>query len=85
MSLAEAVDTPGQCAGGAVGVVQGALAERLVENGGRLVPDGLRVGEHRGESISGGAVEDALGVPRYYLLEVVSEPVHTGSVVDRLV
>jgi len=56
-----------------VGVVQGALAERLVEDGGRGVSCRFCLGEHGGECVPGGVVEDALGVFRYRLLEVMGE------------
>lgn len=62
MAFAEAADAPGQGAGGAAGVVQGALAERLVEDGGRVVSRCFGLGEHGGECVPGGIVEDALDV-----------------------
>lgn len=58
-----------------LGVVQGALAERLMEDGGRVVSCCFCLGEHGGECVPGGVVEGALGVFRYRLLEVVGEAV----------
>lgn len=58
-----------------LGVLQGALAERLMEDGGRVVSCCFCLGEHGGECVPGGVVEGALGVFRYRLLEVVGEAV----------
>ncbi|OIK24845.1 hypothetical protein VT52_024955 [Streptomyces malaysiense] len=73
MALAEAADTPRQRAGGTAGVVQGALVQRLAEDGGCVMSCCLCLGEHGGECVPSGVVEDALGVLRNHILKVVGE------------
>lgn len=75
VALAEAVDAPGQGAGGVAGLVEGALAEGLVEKGGGVVAGGFGVGEDSGEGVPGegvpgGVFQDAVGVLGGGLLEV---------------
>ncbi|HEY1156692.1 MAG TPA: hypothetical protein VGE95_10420 [Arthrobacter sp.] len=75
MSLAEALDAPGQGAGGVASVVEGALADGLVEEGGRVVPCLLGLREHRGEGIPSGFLQNALGVLGDGLLNLLGEAV----------
>src|SRR5689334_10209258 len=80
VALTEAAYAPCQRVGGAVGVVQGALAKGLVEDGGRVVTGGLRLREHGGQCAASGVGQDAFRVLRYRLLEVAGEPVHGPEV-----
>lgn len=63
MALAEAADAPGECAGGVAGVVEGALVECVVEEGGGVVAGCFGFGEDGGEGVEGGVGEDAFGAP----------------------
>lgn len=67
VSVGEAADAPGQCSCGAVGGVQGTLAECLGEDGGRVVACFLRLCEGGGKGIEGGVLDDLVHVIGYDL------------------